>query len=156
MQSTAKKMKSRRGFALIELLLVALIIPILIAAFTLRSAPGDDDAVIAAATDNSTIVAIESNLMLLRASAQSLIGLNAGEVPDGNVMPDLLEFISGRPTTLDGNPPGAVYRARANGEELVITATWTAPSEESAERIAQSRSNVTASGNVLTWTVVVR
>ena len=104
--------------------------------------------------------------------AQNLIWFeHGGQIPGDpwapiDMMPELLllPIFGGHTTTLDDEPPGAVYTAIANGSEFVITATWIASSEESAVDLLEMLETawtpcippvVTRMGAQLTWTITI-
>ena len=165
MRSNTRMIKSHKGFSLIELIVVVSILAVLIAVAAPR---------FIAMTDTARVAAIESNLGILRAKAQTIIAAS-GEIPDlpagtgpGTAMELLLTAISGEPISLDNNPRGAVYDAWSNETDgFVIQIIFTASSEGAANRIYNTRSSMPASSptavnqgigvnsNQIIWTMTI-
>ena len=166
MRSNARTITSYKGFTLIEIIVVVVVLAILIAVAAPR---------FIAMTDTAKVAAVESNLGILRTQAQSIIVANGGEIPDlsagtgpGSAMEMLLSAVSGEPISIDNNPRGAVYNAWSNQTDgFVIQVILTASSEGAANSIYNTRSSMPSSSpavvnqgtgvnsNQIIWTITI-
>jgi len=134
MLNKIRKMKARKGFTLVELVVVVAIIAILTAVAAPR---------FLSMTESSKVAAVESNCQALRAAASLYMADHGGKAP---ASADLLNPYLANPfASLANNPDGATYTIAATG----ITATLTGITNESRYT---SRPNITGSGGTLTFT----